>query len=198
MKDDLDLLLDRSLETYSAVEPLPDLVEAILRRSQTAVPGVSKKSNRMAWTFALAVSAAAALILVVMLAVRFGLPHSAPASKLPERAEQIPAPTQLTNHQQTNQMTRESDAVTKASLERPRVSHNSAAGSKDKERAPERDFYLVPASPEERALVEFAQQHPQEAAAIVEQQKHALDPLREDPIVVAPIDIKPITIAAID
>jgi hypothetical protein len=195
MKDDLDLLLDRSLETYSAVEPSPDLAEAILRRSQTAAAGLpAKRRRRIAWTFALAVPATA-LILVVMLAVRFGLPHSSLAPKFPERAEQIPAPLQLANHQQTNQMTRESDAVTKASLERPRVSHRVA---KSKERAPERDFYVVPASPEERALVEFVQQHPQEAAAIAEQQKHALDPLREDPIVVAPIEIKPITIAAID
>lgn len=178
MPDELDAILDEAIKSYSAAEPSPDLAARILYQSQ-----LHTVSPRRGWKLALAFALpiAAAVTLAFVFAGRINLP--AP----PEPIASAPSTPSVAAQPQPAKML--------AAAVEPVPTHRKV------HKALRRDSWARPLPPpyskEELALLNFVQQHPKEAAEIAEAQKEQTAAALE-PITVPPIQIKPITIAALD
>jgi hypothetical protein len=191
----LDGVIDAALKSYSEVEPVSDLPAIILRKAERQQVAVrdGKLGRKLRWAFAFPAPVAAALILAIVVERRPAAPVS-------------PAMTASVSK----------DSAGKAAIADVRpdvrpIEHSGMASSTARSRPvvlrsvprhiPEtaRQDLLRPApapySAEEIALLNFVQRHPEEAAAAFEAQKHALEPLKEQAIVIAPLEIKPISIS---
>jgi hypothetical protein len=183
MRDKFDIALDNALRSYTAVEPSPDLAERILRRTQQDAPS---RNRMMAWAVMSALPIAAALVLAILSVIRFALPE--PPPELASRPVPPVAAAAMAIRGLPNTRAPEFKAARQGRI--PVRAH--------KYEIPAARFmpHALPYSTEELAVLAFVQQHPKEAAEISQVQKE--DASSEKPISIAPLQIKPLTIAALN
>jgi hypothetical protein len=175
--DELDTILDQAIQSYSAVEPSPDLAGRILQQAQQ-VP--APRRNRLGLTLAFAVPLAAALGLAFVLAGQWALP------KPPAAVASLPSTPDIAAYTHS-QLTE-----TLAAAPREPVPRGTYARKIRTARSTARSL-PAPYTKEELALLAFVEQHPKEAAEIAKaQEKEALAP--PQPITISHLEIKPLTI----
>lgn len=183
MPDDLDLILEDAVKSYAAVEPSSELVGRILRQAQHDFPS---RHGMAAWAVMSALSIATALVLAILSVTRFALPEPPP-----ELASRLVPPVA---------------AVATAIRGLPNTSAPQFKAAR-RGRIPVRAYKYellaarfapkpLPYSTEELAMLAFVQQHPKEAAEISQVRRD--DAASEKPISIAPLQIKPLTIAALN
>ncbi|MGC2161619.1 MAG: hypothetical protein WA634_06915 [Silvibacterium sp.] len=181
MQDDLDQILENAVKGYTAVEPSPKLATRILMRAeQTTRP----QHGMWFWMVAASLPLAAALALAFVLAGQWALP------KPPVTAASLPPPPNIAVR------ARPQPAEMLAAAPREPVHLHTHAQEIRAARSTARSL-PAPYSREELALLNFVQEHPKEAAAIAEAQKRDMAPLRPQPITISHLEIKPLTIAAL-
>lgn len=183
MRDELDQILDEAVKSYAAIEPPPELPARILRQAQP-ISAPQRNHWRLALAIALPLAAALALAFVFAGRMNFPKPPTPVASQPPTPSVVIPKPPQP---QETLATTRKPAVPVLA-----RYHAHQARPARSWARP-----LPAPYSKEELALLTFVQQHPKEAAEIAEAQKQQVAAARQ-PIPIAPIQINPITIAALD
>ncbi len=177
-RDEFDALLDDALRSYSGAEPRFGLEERIVRRVR--VEGGAPR--RVAWFrrwYALMPAAAGALVLLVVVLVRFG--HQSlqsdpamPARPGPQVAKVAPAPV-------TPMAPARMEPVTRRAVKRTALV---------KEAVPKRPMFpdSAPMTDEERALVRLVTSYPQQAAAMVkETPERGIEPLHFEAIRIEPL-----------
>ena len=185
MHDDseLDRLLDAALKTCGEAEPSPDLARRILNRAQQDSP---KRHPILAWgwgwAWPLATAVAAILLMTLVLA------HDFAVAPLPVTVASIPGPPALRS------------AETHAQLRRAGRTYRGLAAFSPRTRttAPARAALTGPRplaltyTPQELVLIAFVEQHPKEAQEVQEAARRDMEPLHEQPLVIAPVQIDPI------
>lgn len=189
--DDLDKLLQEGLESYCDAEPLAGLEERVLRH-------VRDRRTVLRWTWfgwAAATACTCLVLMVVFELARDGYRQAgslrstiatAPLSSEP-RVDRGTAAEKATPHL--------SNEVAANVPERQVVHAHSAramvslARKAKPEELPKLEVFPTPhpLSPEERALVEFVNQHPKEAAQLVDAERRSSEPIQ-----IAAIHIEPL------
>lgn len=182
MPDELDTLLEQAIKIYSAAEPSPDLAARILRQAQQE-PAPRHNRWRLALVIALPVAAA--------LTLAFILPGHGTLPEPPATIASAPTTPSVVRHTHPDQ-TKTVAATTQEQFPTDRRVRKAANRSSWARPLP------PPYSKEELALLNFVQQHPKEAAEIAEAQKQDTEPLRQEPITISHLEIKPLTIAPLN
>lgn len=182
MREELDTILAQAIESYSAVEPSPDLAGRILRQAQMQAP-----SSRRGWkpVLAFGLPLAAALALAFVLLGQWGLP------KPPAAVASVPSTPGFAS-QVHPQPAKTMAVATREVLPAHRRARNPASRRSWARPLP------APYSKEELALLNFVQQHPKEAAEIAEAQRNEGTLTPPQPLKIAPLKTEPITIAALN
>lgn len=173
MPDELDTILDEAIQSYSAVEPSPNLAVRILYQSQLQVIS-PRRGWKLAFAFALSFAAAVALAFVLL----------GPWSLPKPPATVATAPTTPSVVQPARRFAIAAESVQTHRKVRKAAGRNSWARP-----------LPPPYSKEELALLNFVQQHPKEAAEIAESQEQDSAPLESQPITISHLEIKPLSIA---
>jgi hypothetical protein len=173
MRDELDLLLDDALKSYTAVDPSPGLATRIVERAQD---DLTPRRRIWAWAMGFALPLAAAGALAFVLAGRLALPRPPTAV-----VASLPAVPRIPEQQVSEQPDMARSIETHSSEKRQAVYTSDT-----------RPAFLASYSSEELALISFVQQHPKEAAEVVKAQSRDAEPLT-----VAPLQAQPISIAAL-
>jgi hypothetical protein len=182
MRDRLDIALDDALKSYAAVEPSPGLAVRILRQARQ---GSAPRRSNWRWTLAFALPSVAALALAFVFAGRVSLPAPPPA------IASLPSPPGADAGVTTREQLQIPGTVLTAVRREPIREHKARTARSAARPLP------APYSKEELTMLAFVQQHPKEAAEIVEAQKRDAGPLPQEPIRIAPLEAKPLTIAAL-
>ncbi len=192
--DDLDKLLQEGLESYCDAEPLAGLEERVLRH-------VRDKRTVIRWTWFgwAAATACASLLLAVIFGNFGGWPLD---SRLTKGVHSTTADGPLSSELRV-------DRGSAAEKTAPHISNEVAANVPQRqavhahggrglvslkrktrrEELPKLEVFPTPhpLSPEERALVEFVNQHPTEAAQLVDAERRSSEPIQ-----IAAIHIEPL------
>jgi hypothetical protein len=171
-KNELDTLLDQALASYVDQEPDPALRTRILSRAAEAEP-----SPKRLWLFAPAATCAAAILIALLLHPPARSPRPQPAAK-PAIASvsQSPAPVAATPRQMVPPRAVLTARRTRRS-ERPAIARSK--------------FFPTPSplTAEEKILLQFATEHPEQARQVLTSTAQDRAPLDTKPLSIAPVHI---------
>jgi hypothetical protein len=187
MPDDLDRLLNNALQTYTNVEPSSTLAGRIAR---SATLEAAPRRETWSWAaispahFAVLASMAASLVLLIALA---GV-HFSPKPQHASRPRRPSQPTLAAANSATLRSAQASPVRSSIQISHPAPHKKSTPRNGMRPLPP-------PPSPQERLLLAFVQQHPDEAANLAKAQQGDLAPLHIEPATIARLQVEPLTIS---
>lgn len=189
--DGFDELLDGVLREDGRVEPPVGMERRVLARVREASP-----ARRVGWRVWWGLAGAVAAGLVVL---GIWMPGGARKVEVRRASVGVEVKTEVSPHEEMSEVaSSESARVVRARVGRAGLRKVNVS-SEAKEELPKLDVFPspVPLSAEERALVEFGRQHPEEAKKLMAVEKAdkadvAIKPLKTEPVQIAALVIEPI------